>query len=67
VRGGHASDPPVDIRTLRESIGHVNPRHPLRSPLTIVDVVLTGLTGTIERMPRRDLDSRPTQPSPAAT
>lgn len=42
----------VDIRELRESIGHVNPRHPLRSPLTIVDVVLTGLTGTIERMPR---------------
>ncbi|MFC6161675.1 ABC transporter ATP-binding protein [Kribbella jiaozuonensis] len=42
----------VDIRTLRESIGHVNPRHPLRSPLSIVDVVLTGLTGTIERMPR---------------
>jgi iron complex transport system ATP-binding protein len=42
----------VDIRTLRESIGHVNPRHPLRSPLTIVDVVLTGLTGTIELMPR---------------
>jgi len=29
-----------------------NPRHPLRSPLTIADVVLTGLTGTIERMPR---------------
>jgi iron complex transport system ATP-binding protein len=42
----------VDIRTLRESIGHVNPRHPLRSPLRVVDVVLTGLTGTIELMPR---------------
>ncbi|MEU8226366.1 ATP-binding cassette domain-containing protein [Kribbella sp. NPDC048915] len=42
----------VDIRTLRESIGHVNPRHPLRSSLSIRDVVLTGLTGTIERMPR---------------
>jgi iron complex transport system ATP-binding protein len=42
----------VDIRTLRESIGHVNPRHPLRSPLSILDVVLTGLTGTTERMPR---------------
>jgi iron complex transport system ATP-binding protein len=42
----------VDIRTLRESIGHVNPRHALRSPLSIRDVVLTGLTGTIERMPR---------------
>jgi len=42
----------VDIRTLRESIGHVNPRHPLRTPLKIVDIVLTGLTGTIELMPR---------------
>jgi iron complex transport system ATP-binding protein len=50
----------VDIRTLRESIGHVNPRHPLRSPLPIVDVVLTGLTGTIERMPRWE-------PTPAQT
>jgi iron complex transport system ATP-binding protein len=26
----------------------VNPRHPLRSPLTVRDIVLTGLTGTIE-------------------
>ncbi|MGW1342311.1 ABC transporter ATP-binding protein [Kribbella sp. NPDC002412] len=42
----------VDIRWLRESIGHVNPRHPLRSPLTIHQVVLTGITGTIELMPR---------------
>ncbi|RZU18867.1 iron complex transport system ATP-binding protein [Kribbella rubisoli] len=50
----------VDIRTLRESIGHVNPRHALRSPLSIVDVVLTGLTGTIERMPRWE-------PTPAQT
>jgi iron complex transport system ATP-binding protein len=37
----------VDIREVRESIGHVNPRHPLRSPLSILDIVLTGLTGTI--------------------
>jgi iron complex transport system ATP-binding protein len=42
----------VDIRELRESIGHVNPRHPLRSPISITDIVLTGLTGTIELMPR---------------
>ncbi|MBB5837500.1 ABC transporter ATP-binding protein [Kribbella italica] len=42
----------VDIRELRESIGHVDPRHPLRSPLTIEQVVLTGITGTIELMPR---------------
>lgn len=48
----------VDIRTLRESIGHVNPRHPLQSPLSVVDVVLTGLTGTIQLMPRW-------QPTPA--
>ncbi|SDU81521.1 ABC transporter ATP-binding protein [Gordonia westfalica] len=40
----------VEIRRLRESIGHVNPRHPLRSPLTIREVVLTGATGTTEVM-----------------
>jgi iron complex transport system ATP-binding protein len=50
----------VDIREVRESIGHVNPRHPLRSPLSILDIVLTGLTGTIERMPRWE-------PTPAQT
>jgi iron complex transport system ATP-binding protein len=38
----------VELQALRRSIGHVNPRHPLRSPLTVRDVVLTGLTGTIE-------------------
>lgn len=37
-----------DLQELRRSIGHVNPRHPLRSPLTALEVVLTGLTGTIE-------------------
>lgn len=42
----------VDIRELRESIGHVNPRHPLSSPLTIEEVVLTGATGSIELMMR---------------
>lgn len=42
----------VEIRRLRESIGHVNPRHPLRSPLTVRQVVLTGATGTIEMMNR---------------
>lgn len=42
----------VEIRKLRESIGHVNPRHPLRSPLTVEQVVLTGATGTIELMNR---------------
>lgn len=48
----------VEIRELRESIGHVNPRHPLRSPLTVREVVLTGATGTTEMMNRWE-------PSPA--
>ncbi|TQF04687.1 ATP-binding cassette domain-containing protein [Kitasatospora acidiphila] len=38
----------VDIRELRAHLGHVNPRHPLRSPLTVREVVLTGLTNSIE-------------------
>lgn len=42
----------VELQALRRSIGHVNPRHPLGSPLTIRDVVLTGLTGSIETPPR---------------
>ena len=42
----------VAIRKLRESIGHVNPRHPLHSVLTVRQVVLTGATGTTELMPR---------------
>jgi ABC-type uncharacterized transport system YnjBCD ATPase subunit len=42
----------VELQALRRSIGHVNPRHPLRSPLTVQDVVLTGLTGSIELPPR---------------
>lgn len=46
----------VEIRKLREQIGHVNPRHPLRSPLTVREVVLTGATGTVELMMRWDPD-----------
>lgn len=42
----------VELQALRRSIGHVNPRHPLTSALGIRDVVLTGLTGTVERVPR---------------
>ncbi|MGI5244092.1 ABC transporter ATP-binding protein [Dactylosporangium sp. CA-139066] len=38
----------VELQALRRSIGHVNPRHPLRSPLTVREVVLTGVTGTVE-------------------
>ncbi|MEU7283424.1 ATP-binding cassette domain-containing protein [Streptomyces sp. NPDC045431] len=43
----------VDLRELRALIGHVNPRHPLRSALRVREVVLTGLTNSIERPPRR--------------
>ncbi|WP_033258157.1 MULTISPECIES: ATP-binding cassette domain-containing protein [Kitasatospora] len=46
----------VDVRELRAHLGHVNPRHPLRSPLTVRQVVLTGTTQTIEP----DLWHRPT-------
>src|ERR1700735_5314043 len=41
-----------ELQALRRMIGHVTPRHPLRSPLTVRDIVLTGLTGTIETPPR---------------
>ncbi len=43
----------VDLRDLRAYVGHVDPRHPLRSPLTVRGVVLTGLTNSIEPVPRR--------------
>ncbi|MBK0331445.1 ATP-binding cassette domain-containing protein [Brachybacterium sp. MASK1Z-5] len=42
----------VELRALRERIGHVDPRHLVRSPLTIEEVVLTGFTGTAEKMMR---------------
>lgn len=42
----------VDMRELRAHIGHVNPRHVVRAPLTVRDVVLTGLTNTPEFPPR---------------
>jgi len=38
----------TELQALRRSIGHVNPRHPVSSPLTALEVVLTGITGTIE-------------------
>ncbi len=47
----------VELQALRRHIGHVNPRHPLRSPRTVTEVVLTGLTGTIE-LPLRWQPSR---------
>ncbi|MET9709056.1 ABC transporter ATP-binding protein [Nocardiopsis alba] len=42
----------VDVQELRREIGHVNPRHPLESALTVLELVLTGITGTIETSPR---------------
>ncbi|MFV0286796.1 MAG: ABC transporter ATP-binding protein [Demequina sp.] len=39
----------VELQALRRRIGHVDPRHRLTSALTVTEVVLTGLTGTIER------------------
>ncbi|MFD9966006.1 ABC transporter ATP-binding protein [Amycolatopsis sp. NPDC058986] len=42
----------VDMRELRSYLGHVNPRHPLRTPLSVREVVLTGLTNTTELVPR---------------
>ncbi|MFI9628359.1 ABC transporter ATP-binding protein [Streptomyces sp. NPDC052042] len=42
----------VDLRELRAMLGHVDPRHPLRSPLSVREVVLTGLTNSVEPVPR---------------
>jgi iron complex transport system ATP-binding protein len=42
----------IDVRQLRGWIGHVDPCHPLRTPLTVEEVVLTGATGSIELVPR---------------
>ncbi len=38
----------VDLAKLRHSIGHVNPRHQLQYSLTVRDVVMTGITATID-------------------
>ncbi len=38
----------VELAKLRHWIGHVNPRHRLQSPLTLREVVLTGITATID-------------------
>jgi iron complex transport system ATP-binding protein len=42
----------VDVQELRRLIGQVNPRHPLESARTVREIVLTGVTGTIELVPR---------------
>jgi iron complex transport system ATP-binding protein len=38
----------VDLSTLRRFIGHVNPRHRLQYSLSVREVVLTGITATID-------------------
>lgn len=47
----------VELESLRRLIGHVNPRHPLTSPLTVREVVLTGLTGTLDLRPRWEVST----------
>ncbi|WP_245631538.1 ABC transporter ATP-binding protein [Curtobacterium ammoniigenes] len=42
----------VDVRALRERIGHVDPRHRMLAPLTVFETVLTGVTGTTDLMMR---------------
>ncbi len=39
----------VDVFTLRPHVAIVTPHHPLHAPRTVLDIVLTGATGTIER------------------
>ncbi len=38
----------TDLAALRRSIGYVNPRHRLQYSLTVREVVLTGITATID-------------------
>jgi iron complex transport system ATP-binding protein len=47
----------VDLARLRHSIGHVNPRHRLQYSLSVREVVLTGITATID-LPMRWTASR---------
>ncbi|GAV40697.1 ABC transporter ATP-binding protein [Streptomyces acidiscabies] len=42
----------VDVRDLRTYVGHVDPRHPLHTPLTTREVVLTGITNSVAPLPR---------------
>lgn len=42
----------VDMRALRAGIGHVDPRHTPSGPLTVRQIVLTGLTNTAAWVPR---------------
>ncbi|MEV6769064.1 ATP-binding cassette domain-containing protein [Nocardia sp. NPDC051030] len=42
----------VDMRQLRTAIGHVDPRHQPSDPMTVHQVVLTGITNTAAWIPR---------------
>lgn len=42
----------VELQKLRRTIGHVSPRHAVAAPRTIREIVLTGLTGSIDIPPR---------------
>ena len=42
----------VDMREVRTRIGHVDPRLTVEAPLTLFQVVLTGLTNTPDLIPR---------------
>lgn len=44
----------VDVFRLRPWIGHVSPHHPVDPQRTVREVVLTGVTGTIQVVQRRE-------------
>ena len=44
----------VDVFALRPSIGHVSPHHPVEPHRVVREVVLTGVTGTVQLVPRRE-------------
>lgn len=47
----------VDVRDLRRLIGHVTPRHAPGANLSAFEVVLTGVTGSLDLVPRHDYGS----------
>jgi iron complex transport system ATP-binding protein len=44
----------VNVFALRPWIGHVSAHHPVDPQRTVQEVVLTGITGTIQQVPRRE-------------
>lgn len=50
----------VELQALRRTIGHVNPRHHLDQPRTLTEVVITGITGTVD-LPMRYAPSQAQQ------